>query len=185
MLRWLCAAVVSGMLAGSAGAHAEDDLVAIARDTYVYTFPLYEMYRVRYLAHYSPANPRRVPVNHFLHRRELADHTSRGVTTPNNDTLYSSSFLDLSGGPLVLEVPEIADRYFSLAFMDFYTNNFASVGTRTGNRHKYLIAGPGWKGQQAGDRQLITSPTNAVWLLGVFWCEERATCRACMRCRTH
>jgi hypothetical protein len=156
------------MLAGIAGAYAEDDLAAIARDAYVYTFPLYEMYRVRYQAHYSQANPRRVPVNHFLHRRELADHTSRSVTTPNNDTLYSSSFLDLSRGPLVLEVPEITDRYFSLALMDFYTNNFAYVGTRTGNRHNYLIAGPGWTGPQAGDRQLISAPTNAVWLLGRF-----------------
>jgi hypothetical protein len=160
--------LIAATLAGAAGAHAEDDLAAAARDTYVYTFPLHEMYRVRYLADYSPANPRRVPVNHFLHRRELADHTSRGVTTPNNDTLYSSSFLDLSHGPLVLEVPEITDRYFSLALIDFYTNNFAYIGTRTGNRRNYLIAGPGWKGQQAGDRQLIASPTNAVWLLGRF-----------------
>src|SRR5260370_5507459 len=52
--------------------------------------------------------------------------------------------------------------------MDFYTNNFAYVGTRTGNRHKYLIAGPGWKAWQGGDRQVISSPTNAVWLLGRF-----------------
>jgi hypothetical protein len=173
MPRWLgrlcrSAVLIAAILAGIAGAHAEGDLTAVARDAYVYTFPLYEMNRVRYLAHYTPANPRRVPVNHFLHRRELADHTSRGVTTPNNDTLYSSSFLDLSHGPLVLEVPEITDRYFSLALMDFYTNNFAYVGTRAGNRHKYLIAGPGWKASQAGDWQLISSPTNAVWLLGRF-----------------
>jgi hypothetical protein len=165
------AAVVAVMLGGATGARAGDDLAATARDAYIYAFPLYEMYRVRYQALYNPGNPRRATVNRFVHRRELADHTSRAVTTPNNDTIYSSAFLDLSQGPLVLDVPEIADRYYSLAFMDFYSNNFAYVGTRAtgGQAGKYVIAGPGWTGAglPAGAR-LIASPTNAVWLLGRF-----------------
>ena len=165
------AALFAVMLGGAPGAGAGDDLAAAARDAYIYAFPLHEMYRIRYQALYQPANPQRAAVNRFLHRRELSDHTSRRVTTPNNDTIYSSAFLDLSQGPLVLDVPDIADRYYSLAFMDFYTNNFAYVGTRTtgGQAGKYVIAGPGWKGAGLPEgSRLIASPTNAVWLLGRF-----------------
>jgi hypothetical protein len=163
------------LLAAIAGASREravaaDDLAAVAHDAYIFTFPLYENYRLRYQLIYNPANPRRATVNQFGHRRELSDHTSRAVTTPNADTLYSSAFLDLSQGPLRLEVPEIADRYYSLAFMDAYTDNFAYVGTRTTGRHagKYLITGPGWSGSPPRGATLISAPTNAVWLLGRF-----------------
>lgn len=149
---------------------AADDLASVARDAYIFTFPLYEMYRVRYLAQYSPANPRRALPNEFRHRRELSGPSDRAVTTPNADTLYSSAFLDLSRGPLLLEAPEIADRYYSLAFMDFYTNNFANIGTRTTGGHAgaFLIAGPGWTGAAPGGAPVIRSPTNALWLLGRF-----------------
>ena len=157
---------------GSSGGSAAtaEDLAAIARGAYIFTFPLYESYRVRYLALYSPANPRRAIPNEFRHRRELSGPGDRAVTTPNSDTLFSNSFLDLSHGPLLLEVPEIADRYYSLAFMDFYTNNFAYIGTRaTGTRAgRYVIAGPGWTGATPPNTAVIASPTNAVWLLGRF-----------------
>jgi len=149
VLNGLCsiAALFAVMLGGAPGVRAGDDLSAAARDAYIYAFPLHEMYRVRYQALYNPANPQRAAVNRFLHRRALSDHTSRRVTTPNNDTIYSSAFLDLSRGPLVLDVPDIADRYYALAFMDFYSNNFAYVGTRaTGSQAgKYVIAVPAGK----------------------------------------
>jgi hypothetical protein len=40
------------------------------------------------------------------------------VVTPNATTLYGSGFLDLRDGPVVVEVPEITDRYFSVQIMD-------------------------------------------------------------------
>ena len=159
------------ILCGSPGASADDGLSELARDAYIYTFPLHEMYRVRYQSLYNWVNPQRVAVNHFAHRRALSDHTSRRVTTPNNDTIYSSAFLDLSGGPLVLDVPAVANRYYSLAFMDFYTNNFAYIGTRTTGEGagRYVIVGPAAKDAAVPARaQRIVSPTNAVWLLGRF-----------------
>src|SRR5262245_42270603 len=163
----LCAAALAGATRDS---RADDGMRGIARHACVFAFPLHETYRVRFQMLYSPANPRRGSPNQFLHGRRLADHTSRRVTTPNADTLYSSAFLDLSRGPLVLDVPEITDRYYSFAFMDFYTNNFAYVGTRaTGTRAgAYVIVGPGWRGPAPQGVPVIASPTNAVWLLGRF-----------------
>lgn len=87
---------------------------------------------------------------------------------PNNDTLYSSAWLDLADGPLVLSVPDTAGRYYVMPFMDAWTNVFASIGKRThgtaaGN---FLIAGPKWLGQVPSSMELIRSPTNMVWMIG-------------------
>ena len=53
------------------------------------------------------------------------------VQTPNSDTPYSMLGADLRAEPLVLLVPPISDRYYSLQFIDGYTYNFAYVGGRT------------------------------------------------------
>ncbi len=108
------------------------------------------------------------PINHFAHIRGFPDHNFRKVVRPNNDTLYSTAWIDLAKEPLVLGVPDTAGRYYVMPFMDAWTNVFASVGKRTtgtaaGN---YLVAGPNWIGQVPPDMQLIRSPTNMTWLIG-------------------
>ena len=94
----------------------------------------------------NPANPNRLPLNTLQHARQLADHNSRWVTAPNNDTLYSSANLDLRSGPVRIDVPDFGSRYYSIALVDAFTNNFAYIGKRTTGTHagSYLVAGPGW-----------------------------------------
>jgi len=86
------------------------------------------------------------------------------VTTPNNDTLYSSAQLDLSRGPVTLTVPPSGARYLSVALMDAYTNNFAILGTRTTGTEGgvFRIIGPDEPGGGLGT---VRSPTNHVWAL--------------------
>ena len=60
----------------------------------------------------------------------------------NNDTVYSVAQLDVSGGPVRLDVPDSAGRYYVLQFVDAWTNNFAYVGHRaTGTDGGDLPAG--------------------------------------------
>jgi hypothetical protein len=131
---------------------------------YEYAFPLFEHARLVYLYSHFAGNKQRVPVNRLGHRRQLVDHTARNATTPNNDTLYSSAAVDLSAGPVRLDVPDFGARYFSIAFLDAYTNNFAHLGTRTGQRHggTYLIAGPDWRGEAPPGVSLIRAPGNHI-----------------------
>ena len=77
----------------------------------------------------------------------MIDPTTKFVS-PNNDTLYLVAPLDLSGGPLVLHVPDTADRYYVLQFVDAWTNNVAYIGRRaTGTGEaKYLLVPPGYDG---------------------------------------
>ena len=87
----------------------------------------------------------------------------------NHDTLLTVGWLDLRQGPLVLHVPDMNDRYYSVQFTDPLKNtNFAYVGKRaTGTQAgDYLITSPGWKGQAPGGMKQISSPNNSVLLIG-------------------
>ena len=92
--------------------------------------------------------------------------TTTGV---NRDTLLTVGWLDLSKGPQVLHVPDMADRYYSVQFTDPSDNtDFAYVGTRTTGTKAgdYLITGPGWKGTVPQGMTQISSPNNSVLVIG-------------------
>ena len=129
---------------------------------------MHEMARLRYIAVDEPANPVRVRINQFQHGRRLLDHRARVVTAPNNDTIYSSARLDLRNGPVMIEIPRIPNRYYSLQFMNAYTENIALPGSRTHGEGPMNIAvvGPGWSGTVPAHSQRIDSDTNDLWLLG-------------------
>jgi hypothetical protein len=87
----------------------------------------------------------------------------------NHDTLPTAGWLDLRNGPLVLHVPDMHDRYYSVQFTDPSKNTvFAYVGKRTTGTQAgdYFITGPGWKGTLPQGVKQISSPNNAVLLLG-------------------
>lgn len=75
------------------------------------------------------------------------------VVTPNATTLYGSGFLDLRDGPVVIEVPEITDRYFSVQIMDPYGIFRIIVGSPfNGTKaRKYILLPPGFEGNVPAD----------------------------------
>ena len=75
------------------------------------------------------------------------------VVTPNATTLYGSGFLDLRDGPVVIEVPEITDRYFSVQIMDPYGIFRIIVGSPfNGTKaRKYILLPPGFDGNVPAD----------------------------------
>jgi hypothetical protein len=141
-----------------------------------YGMPAFEMARLAYDFSYDPTNSRRVPVNRFAHRRILSDHRHRLVTTPNHDTLYSSAVIDLSLGPVTLDMPAFGGRYHSLAFMDAYTNNFAYVGTRAtgGDGGSYVIAGPARHIESTAGTRVLRAPGNHISILARILVEGAA-----------
>jgi len=87
----------------------------------------------------------------------------------NRDTLYVCGWLDLRTGPLILRVPDMAGRYYSVQFTDPSKNvNFAYVGKRTTGTDAgdYFIVGPGWKGAAPQRMAQISSPNNSVAVIG-------------------
>ena len=106
--------------------------------------------------------------NTLGHRTGMSGPKNRSVTAPNIDTLYSSAFLELSGGPMEVLTPEAPDRYHCVTFMNTFTDNFGILGTRTtgGHRVRAWIVGPEWQGDAPDGVRLIRSDTNDVWMLG-------------------
>lgn len=141
-------------------------LESLVDAAFEYAFPLYEMARTRYHAVEDGANLQRHPPNTVRHERRLSDHTSRWITAPNNDTLYSNAWLDLSRGPVRVRVGGMpAGRYWSLAFMDAFTNHFAIAGQRldgTGPVDLWIV-GPDAQAHAPGGRE-IRAPGSDAWL---------------------
>jgi hypothetical protein len=108
------------------------------------------------------------PVNQFAHAPVAPSAKFRNVVRANVDTLYSSAFLDLSAGPLVLSVPNTGGRYYLMPMMDAWTNVFATPGARTTGTEarNFAITGPGWAGSLPPDMQQLACPTNMAWILG-------------------
>ena len=86
---------------------------------------------------------------------------------PNVDTAYTVARLDLRNGPVVVHVPAMCGRYYTLQLMDAYTDVFGYIGTRvTGNlAGDYAISGPATRGRVPRMRT-IHSPTPDALLLG-------------------
>ena len=135
-------------------------LRAAATQAWIWGLPLVEMAAQRNASFADGTQP-----NTFKHQRALITAKSQFVTTPNNDTLYSTAWLDLRKGPVSLSVPASGSRYYCVPLMDMYSNNFAIVGTRTAGpqAQSFTVIGPN---EKADIPRAIRAPTDSVWLLG-------------------
>ena len=127
-----------------------DKAKAITEEAYIFAYPMLMAYRGLYYGYLNEKSPvYRAPANQMVHDAKPADHTRIDVVTMNGDTPYSLFMVDLRTEPVVVSVPEIKDRYYVIQFPDFYTHNFAFIGTRaTGTEAgDYLFVGPKWKGK--------------------------------------
>jgi hypothetical protein len=139
----------------------------IAKEAYIYGYPMVDGYRINYAFFLLPGNPQyKGPLNELISVARVFTPADTAVQTPNSDTPYSFFGADLRAEPIVLTVPEIEkERYYSIQLVDAYTFNFAYIGSRaTGNgAANYLVTGPGWKGEKpAGIKEVIPCETNLL-----------------------
>ena len=92
------------------------------------------------------------------------------MVTPNATTLYGAGFFDLLEEPLVVELPEITDRYFSFQAMDQYGDYYFYAGNQFTGREaqKYIFVGPDWSGQipaEFAGKNIIHAPSLAGFMI--------------------
>jgi hypothetical protein len=143
---------------------------AIAREAYIYGFPMVDSYRIQHAYFVDRENPEfKAPWNQLRSIPHVFTSEDRAVQTPNSDTPYSMIGMDLRTEPIVLTVPPIAkERYFSIQLIDLYTFNFDYIGSRTtGNEGgSYLIVGPGWHGETpSGVKKVFRSETELLFAI--------------------
>lgn len=152
-----------------------------ATEAYVWAYSLAVMQRTRAL-HCSRTGP-----GVLNHRDALATPASRTVVAPNNDTLYSSGWFDLSAGDLVVRVfpMDRPDRNWSVMTLDAYT--FVTYASRRlhgtdGVSVRFALDPPTEWPRDASTTIPIATPT--VWLLArvmVDGPDDLATARAVQR----
>jgi hypothetical protein len=153
--------------AGAQGRLTPAEARAIAKEAYIYGFPMVDSYRIQYDYFVNRESPEfKAPWNQIRNVPRVFTPADTAVQTPNSDTPYSFVGMDLRAEPMVLTVPVVEkNRYFSIQLVDLYTFNFAYIGSRaTGNDGgSFLIAGPGWKGATPkGVKKVIRSETEFV-----------------------
>lgn len=168
MIRQAVTPILTGRVDDWRGEYA----YAAGLQAFVYGFPYIYNAQLRHAWVTQPRDLAVVPyaaVNEFWHAERLFDATYRDGGCPNNDTLYSLAWLDLSAEPVILSHPDMADRYFTFELMGFTSDNFDYVGQRTTGTEAghFAIAGPDWRGElPPGVRSVRPAPTPWVLVLG-------------------
>src|SRR5262245_60168091 len=158
-------------LSASPQAISDRQAYEIARDAYIYAYPIVTMdASMRQSTNVPNANtvPLRAPINQFAHARTYPRAEDRDVVRYNFDTLYSPVWLDLAPEPMILSVPDTGGRYYLMPMLDMWTDVFSVVGSRTtGNKAgNFALVAPGWNGALPDGITKIVAPTPTIWILG-------------------
>ena len=142
----------------------------IARDAYLYAFPMVEGYKTLYAQAVDRGGANyKAPFNQIGNTAKVFTPTDTAIVTPNSDTPYSMIWLDLRAEPIVLTLPEIdPKRFYHVQLVDLYTHNFAYLGKRaTGSQGgSFMIAGPRWTGATpAGVQEVVRSETEIAYAI--------------------
>jgi hypothetical protein len=136
----------------------------IARDAYIYGFPIVENYKTLYAYSIAEGTPNyKAPFNEISNIARVFTPEDTAVVTPNSDTPYSFVSLELRAEPVVLTLAPVREgRYFSWQTFDLYTYLAPYIGSRTtGNGGgRFLFAGPSWSGETPeGVSMVLRLPT--------------------------
>jgi len=119
-LRSLAALALVAALPAAAADPTPAEARAIARDAYVYGFPLVDSYRIQHAYFVDRANPEyKGPSNRIHNVPRVYTPADTAIQTPNSDTPYSFAGLDLRAEPMVLTLPAVEPRrYHSVQLID-------------------------------------------------------------------
>jgi len=143
---------------------------ALGVQAYIWGFPIVEMVRTcRTMTSVKAPQPNgRAPINQFGHSDHRWTHLDRDIVTPANDLLYSTAWLNLANGPVILTIPKPTGRYFVTALLDAYSNNFRNLGPRNvpADGAAYALTGPQCVKPLPEGTLALKCPTNLVMILG-------------------
>lgn len=107
------------------------------------------------------------PLSTFRHERTLATPHFAGFRVPNVDTLYSSAWVDLTGGPVDLTLPDLRGRYFTLQLLDAF-GNATNLSRRTvGDARRFTLVPPASTAppDEVSGRTAVQVDSRVMWVL--------------------
>lgn len=160
--------LLAALAAGGCSKENEQETLTVTeqelKEAFHYTFPLMIMDATESVETnaetFVPGIPK-APVNQLIHAIRMADASSKSVVTPNVDTYYSRLWMDLSKEPLVLEFPDVKDRFCNIQVLDAWTNT-AKVIYDGGT---YVFAKKGTATNLPDGATLVEIPTTMGWCI--------------------
>ena len=143
---------------------------SLAEDAYLYGLQQVVFYETRYNYTQNEDSDVYAGVNRWDRPNDGQPITAdfEEIVTPNATTLYAFAFLDLRDEPVVVEMPEVTDRYFSLQMMDQYGQYFHFAGNQFNgtDARSYLILPDGYDGEVPGEfvtTDVVDAPTKTAF----------------------
>ena len=93
------------------------------------------------------------------------------IAIPNQDVVYGLGWLSLAKEPVVIQVPDFGDRFWTFPVYDARTDEISELGLQYGTKPGfYMVVGPNWKGATpAGIAGVVRSSTDfAVTMPRIF-----------------
>jgi hypothetical protein len=164
---------------------SDDEIRRLAADAYVWGWPLVYVHNCRTSLDRVPFPGRSggmpvAPINQLCMLTDYIAPTQTLVTCPNQDVVYGFGALDLDAEPVVLQVPDFGERFWTYQLGDARTDSFAEIGKVYGTKPGlYLIVGPKWRGElPAGFVKALRCPTRYGYVLPRVFLGDSAADRA-------
>ena len=149
----------------------------VGRMAYVWGWPLVYVYNQRteltkvpetgLLAGVMPISP----MNQVGMLTGYIDPGETFIADPNQDVVYGLGYLSLEKEPVVIQVPDFGDRFWTVPVYDARTDQISELGLQYGTKPGfYMVVGPNWKGDTpAGIAGVVRSSTDfAVTMPRIF-----------------
>src|SRR3977135_359012 len=115
-LKAIACGVTLLLSAAFTAAHAQANVTpaearAIAKEAYIYGFPMVDNYRIQYGYFQDRQDPEvKAPWNEIRNIPRVYTPADTAIQTPNSDTPYSFMGVDLRAEPIVITVPVIEKK---------------------------------------------------------------------------
>jgi len=87
------------------------------------------------------------PMNQVVMLTGYINPGERYIADPNQDVVYGLGYLSLEKEPVVIQVPDFGDRFWTVQVYDARTDQISELGQQYGTKSGfYMVVGPNWKG---------------------------------------
>jgi hypothetical protein len=111
------------------------------------------------------------PMNQIGMLTGYVDPGETFIADPNQDVVYGLGYLSLEQEPVVIQVPDFGDRFWTVPVYDARTDQISELGQQYGTKPGfYMVVGPEWTGDTpSGIAGVVRSSTNfAVTMPRIF-----------------
>ena len=162
---------------------------SVARMAFVWAYPMVNMINRRETLGVLPEPGRAygvLPASPTGQIGMLSDYIDPGqnfIACPNQDVVYGLGFQALDETPVVMQIPEIDDRFWVYAVYDQRTDQVGYLGAMYDTQPGfYLLVGPDWDGEVPdGITDVVHSPTNLAIVIPRLFMDDTDEDRAAIQ----